>query len=385
MKKKRAFEVFTLSFLDCICCGFGAVVLFYTIVQAQAGAQDILRIDKLTGEVRKLEEEVLVGTKNLVLLRNTLEKTDEDTAAAKARAVRVAEELKKRKSATSTYEDESLARREHINQLMADIKSLEEGNKRLRGGSLDKGPAGDRRMAFRGRGDRRYISALKVKGKRIMILLDTSASMMDDDVVKVIRLRNEPEAARKLAPKWRRALDMVQWLGAQLPDNSQFQVYGFNIKSKAIIGDTQGKWLDSNDPRVVNNVLSAARNIVPGDGTSLVNAFISVRTINPQHDQIILITDGLPTAHFEQQMLYLLYPPDPRTESATMREGLACQREGITINMFLLPSWSQTEEDVRFAFRLAESTKGRVFFTAGRDLDRYVVWDYLSRRRELVN
>jgi len=295
MKKKRAFEVFTLSFLDCICCGFGAVVLFYTIVQAQAGAQDILRIDKLTGEVRKLEEEVLVGTKNLVLLRNTLEKTDEDTAAAKARAVRVAEELKKRKSATSTYEDESLARREHINQLMADIKSLEEGNKRLRGGSLDKGPAGDRRMAFRGRGDRRYISALKVKGKRIMVLLDTSASMMDDDVVKVIRLRNEPEAARKLAPKWRRALDMVQWLGAQLPDNSQFQVYGFNIKSKAIIGDTQGKWLDSNDPRVVNNVLSAARNIVPGDGTSLVNAFISVRTINPQPDQIILITDGLPT------------------------------------------------------------------------------------------
>ena len=38
MRKRRAFEVFTLSFLDCICCGFGAVVLFYTIVQAQAGA-----------------------------------------------------------------------------------------------------------------------------------------------------------------------------------------------------------------------------------------------------------------------------------------------------------------------------------------------------------
>ena len=101
--------------------------------------------------------------------------------------------------------------------------------------------------------------------------------------------------------------------------------------------------------------------------------------------QVILITDGLPTAHFEEQMLYLLYPPDPRTELATMREGMACAREGITINLFLLPSWSQTEEDVRFAFRLAESTKGRVFFTAGRDLDRYVVWDYLSHRRELVN
>jgi uncharacterized protein with von Willebrand factor type A (vWA) domain len=100
--------------------------------------------------------------------------------------------------------------------------------------------------------------------------------------------------------------------------------------------------------------------------------------------QIILITDGLPTAHFEGEMLYLLYPPDPRTEQATMREALLCQREGITINIFLLPSWSQSREDIQFAYRVAESTSGRVFFTAGRDLDRYVVWDYVTRRREII-
>ena len=100
--------------------------------------------------------------------------------------------------------------------------------------------------------------------------------------------------------------------------------------------------------------------------------------------QIILITDGLPTAHFEGSHLYLLYPPDAKTEAATMREGALCQREGITINIFLLPSWSQSSEDVQFAYRLAESTRGRVFFTAGRDLDRYVVWDYLNRRRDIV-
>jgi uncharacterized protein with von Willebrand factor type A (vWA) domain len=100
--------------------------------------------------------------------------------------------------------------------------------------------------------------------------------------------------------------------------------------------------------------------------------------------QIILITDGLPTAHFEGSWLYMLYPPDPRTEAATIQEGLACQREGITINLFLVPSWSQTEDDVRFAHRLAELTAGRVFFTAGRDLDRYVIWDYVSRKREIV-
>jgi uncharacterized protein with von Willebrand factor type A (vWA) domain len=100
--------------------------------------------------------------------------------------------------------------------------------------------------------------------------------------------------------------------------------------------------------------------------------------------QIILITDGLPTAHFEGHKLFLLYPPDRRTEEATLREAHLCQREGITINIFLLQSWSQSSEDIQFAYRLAETTKGRVFFTAGKDLDRFVVWDYLNRRRSIV-
>jgi uncharacterized protein with von Willebrand factor type A (vWA) domain len=100
--------------------------------------------------------------------------------------------------------------------------------------------------------------------------------------------------------------------------------------------------------------------------------------------QVLVITDGLPTAHFEGSLLYLLYPPDPRTESATLREAQMCQREGITINIFLLASWNQTPEDVRFAYRVAESTKGRVFFTAGRELDRYVVWDYIARRKSII-
>jgi uncharacterized protein with von Willebrand factor type A (vWA) domain len=117
-------------------------------------------------------------------------------------------------------------------------------------------------------------------------------------------------------------------------------------------------------------------------GLQMARQFLS-RQDTPNR-QVILITDGLPTAHFEGSMLYMLYPPDPRTERATLREGQLCRREGITINIFLLPSWSQSSEDIQFAYRLAESTKGRVFFTAGRDLDRYVVWDYLNRRRSIV-
>lgn len=100
---------------------------------------------------------------------------------------------------------------------------------------------------------------------------------------------------------------------------------------------------------------------------------------------VMLITDGLPTAHFEGSTLYMLYPPDPRTERATLREAMLCAREGITINIFLLSAWNQSHEDIRFAYKMAEATKGRVIFTAGRELDRFVVWDYIKRRKMMIS
>jgi polyhydroxyalkanoate synthesis regulator phasin len=354
MKKRRAFEVFTLSFLDCICCGFGAVVLFYTIVQAHVGAQEIIRIDELTGEVRKLEEEVKEGTKNLVVLRNTLEKTDEDAEAARARAIRVAAELKERSAQSSVYDEESLARRAHINQLKADIKSLEEGIKRLQGGALDKAPAGERVKSFRGRGNRKYISSLQMRGKRILVLLDTSASMMDEDVAKVIRLRNQPEPMRRAAQKWRRSLDMVEWITAQLPDNSQFQVYGFNAKTRPIQDSTGTEWLNANDPRAINGVLTAARSITPADGTSLVNAFLAIRTLNPAPDQIILITDGLPTQGSVPPARKFI---NGRDREKLFEDALKILEKNTPMDVVLLPMKGDTLAAHAF-WRLARKTKG---------------------------
>lgn len=131
-----------------------------------------------------------------------------------------------------------------------------------------------------------------------------------------------------------------------------------------------------------------SEHMVPPHFTNIQHALQMSRLMLASQDtpnrQIILITDGLPTAHFEGEMLYLLYPPDLQTEHATMREAQLCKREGITINIFLIPSWSQSSEDVQFAHRLAETTSGRVFFTAGNDLDRYVVWDYVAQRKDII-
>jgi len=128
---------------------------------------------------------------------------------------------------------------------------------------------------------------------------------------------------------------------------------------------------------------------IPPHFTNIQHALHTARRFltaqNTPNRQVVLITDGLPTAHFEGSTLFLLYPPDPRTEQATMREAMLCAREGITINIFLLQTWNQSPEDLRFAYRVAETTKGRVIFTAGRDLDRYVIWDYITRRKQIVS
>jgi uncharacterized protein with von Willebrand factor type A (vWA) domain len=118
-------------------------------------------------------------------------------------------------------------------------------------------------------------------------------------------------------------------------------------------------------------------------GLQLARTFLAVQ--DTPNRQVILITDGLPTAHFEGKVLHLLYPPQPSTERTTLREAQLCAQEGITINIFLVSNWNQSEEDVRFAYRMAESTQGRVFFPAGQELDRYVVWDYIQRRKQIIS
>ncbi len=140
-------------------------------------------------------------------------------------------------------------------------------------------------------------------------------------------------------------------------------------------------WADMSDPDISEHQIHPHFTNIQH---SLQMARQNLANCDTPNRQVVLITDGLPTAHFEEERLFMLYPPDPRTEQATMREGALCHKEGITINIFLIPSWSQSEEDIRFAHRLAQLTKGRVFFTSGKDLDRFVLWDYVQNRRDII-
>jgi von Willebrand factor type A domain len=291
---RRKTEVFSLSFLDVIACGFGAIVLFYTILSAQAGVQREKRNDDLQAEVDRLEEEVLEGYKNLVVLKNSLESSDE-AVPAEGLAARIIEETERLRQQLAEAENDTLSKREAIEKLKQDLKSLEEGTKRLAAGTPDPGQPGTRIKGFVGSGDRQYLTGLKVGGQRILILVDVSASMMDESVVNVIRLRNMPEVKRMAAPKWRRAVGTVDWVTSQLPAKSKFQVYAFNTAVRALVPGTEGRWLDADDANALSGALRELRSTVPKEGTSLENAFAAAMALAPRPDNIILVTDGLPT------------------------------------------------------------------------------------------
>jgi uncharacterized protein with von Willebrand factor type A (vWA) domain len=232
---------------------------------------------------------------------------------------------------------------------------------------------------------------------------------MKSEDIEIHRTRNTPKCATVVIMDMsgsmrydgqymnvkRMALAMQGLIQSEYPgDYLEFiEMYTFAKRRPAgEIIDLLPKPVTVNDPVVRYRIDMSREDIseqqIPPHFTNIQHSLQIARKLLAAQDtpnrQVILITDGLPTSHFEGNFLYLLYPPDPLTEAATMREAHLCAREGITLNMFLVPSWSQSEEDIRFAYRLAESTKGRVFFTAGNDLDRFVVWDYISRKREIL-
>src|SRR5215207_5476821 len=357
MLKRRAVEVFSLSFLDCICCGFGAVILFYTIISAQSGLTRIQNNTSLTADVNRLEEKVLEGTKNLVVLRNALEKTQTETASAAARTKQLLAELEAKQAQSSIYDASSLARRAHIEKLKSDLKALEEGTRRLEGGSLDRAPPGQQIAAFRQTGgERRYITGLKMRGKRILILVDRSSSMLHEDLVNVILLRNSSDTAKRAAAKWRRALDTTSWLVAQLPPGSQFQVYGFNTKAVAVLASTGGKWQSSDNPAQRGRNLEAVRALVPQDGTSLANAFAATKAMSPRPDRIILITDGLPT---QGKTTGLRRYIDANGRARLFDDAVGELPDGVPVDVVLLPMKGDLPAAHRF-WQLARLTDGIV-------------------------
>ncbi len=294
-RKRRPMEVFSMSFLDCMSCGFGAVILFFMIINAQVIHDSEAPPEKLQAETTRLEFEILEHRKNLVLAKNTMEDLNDERISAEQQIAQIIALIEKLKVELEKYDLETLAKIERVEKLQSDIKNLEEEKERLLAMEREREQEGTRVRSFIGDGDRQYLTGLKVGGERILLLVDASASMLDRRIVNILRRRNMPDNVKIRSLKWRQAVASVDWLSAQFPPQSKFQIYTFNKEPKPVLDGTDGIWLDVGDGDQLDEAIRILRRTVPQEGTNLKGAYEVIQKLNPKPDNVILLVDGLPT------------------------------------------------------------------------------------------
>lgn len=360
---RRKTEVFSMSFLDCITCAFGSVVLVYVLISAQGGLRKATESTQQRAEVAQLEEQVLEGYQRLVQLRNSMIQTDAEQVQTEGLSARVLSETERMKVELADSDKQTISRREAIERLKADLKSLEQGARRLEGATTDPSATGTRVRGFIGTGDRQYLTGLRVGGQHILILIDVSASMLDETVVNILRMRNMSETRKLMSDKWRRTLSTVDWIAAQLPLESQFQLYAFNTKTWALAPTSDGKWLKVNDANALTEGLQALHKLVPKDGTSIENAFVALNALNPRPDNVIMITDGLPTQGASAPLIRKTIDGDDRLK--LFERAFTKYPRNVPFNVILMPM--EGDPNAPSAFWVAARATGGSFLSPSKD------------------
>jgi uncharacterized protein with von Willebrand factor type A (vWA) domain len=120
-------------------------------------------------------------------------------------------------------------------------------------------------------------------------------------------------------------------------------------------------------------------------GTNMHHAFMLAQQLLSRHTgstrQIIMISDGEPTAHLERGRSYFAYPPSPITIRETLKEVKRCTEKGIVINTFMLDRNYYLKE---FVNQMAKINKGRVFYTTPDRLGQYILVDYVAHKRKRI-
>ncbi len=164
-------------------------------------------------------------------------------------------------------------------------------------------------------------------------------------------------------PAKRVALALQSLIDGQFPED-RFYVVGFSDFARRL------------QPRDL-----VATGWEPVYGTNMQHAFLLARRLLGAHPdaqpQVIMVTDGEPTAHLEGDSSRFAWPPEPKTLRLAMLEARRLARSGVTLNVFLL---DHDPGAAQFVEAMVSACGGRIFYPDLSDLGSVVVQDFLSGR-----
>lgn len=274
MQKRRTSDGFNLAFLDVMACGLGAIILIFMLVDFQSFDAEPKE------EVKRLEAELFALDQEKSELQKSLDDVNDKIAL-------FLQGQSQSEASVGEIRQQQQQLQQAIAQEIAVVADLEDQLT----ATQEQVTASDN-ISLPGTGEQNYLIGLKVDQQNIAILVDKSASMLDETLSGVLRARAKSDADKQLQSKWKRTKRIVQWILARAPENATVTLYAYS-DDVVRLGTADRNVIAQ--PDVLQNMLGDLSKVVPDGGTNLEQGLQAIYNANPTMQELYVITDGLPT------------------------------------------------------------------------------------------
>ncbi len=270
MKKRREAQSSALSFMDCICCGFGAVLLLFILTAKK--------------QITESQEDASQS----VEAAETLQAAIRETEAMQKALDKEIEALDPQPDTNATSVSELAAEQERL------AKAIEEAAEALAALESEAEPTEQPAELDRPSADQSYLSGLRLRAPRAVILLESSGSMLAVDAKQAVEIINQGSGAT--SEKWLRAKAAVRAVLAAIPKGTKVAVFSMAEGTNPLSGSPQDPYIDPYDNNALLSFLERLDRLEAKGGANLSAALQTVSQLKQRASSLLLIGDGLPTA-----------------------------------------------------------------------------------------
>lgn len=270
MSKRREAQSSSLSFMDCICCGFGAVLLLFILTakaqitdsQEQAN-QSLAAAETLQAAIRETEAQQKALEQELEALDPQPDSNATSLAQLAAEQERLAKSVNEQTEALASLETEAA--------------------------EPEQPPALDRPSA-----DQSYLSGLHLRGPRAVILLESSGSMLAEEAQSALKIIQQGKGSE--AKKWLRAKAALRAVLAAIPKGTRVAIFAMAEDTQRLSGSAPAPYIDPYDNSALLPLLDRLDQLEAKGGANLEKGLQTVAQLKERASSLLLIGDGLPSA-----------------------------------------------------------------------------------------
>ncbi len=322
MKRNRRNQGSGLAFLDVMSCGLGAVLLLFLIIKHNTNAAQIPDVGQVLPDETVLED--------LIEQKQGLESSIET----------ILEQVRERQEndkAQMQFQQEQDSKQQSLNELLDKIQTQQKKKRSL---ELEIAALQPRQAADVIEqphvGEEHYLIGMTVKGRRIAVMLDQSASMTDVKLIDIVTRKFKSDPEKQAGPKWGRTKRVAKWLLNRLPQSSEFVVVAFNEDAQLF---ASGQWTSGRDEQQLNKAFDWIERLVPSGATNLDAGLRALSSLPAFPTDVYVVTDGLPTMSQGRSVRGCRKSANIVTGECRFRifEVSVNRFSGATVNTILLP------------------------------------------------